>query len=78
MRSYLIAMRKKAGMNQEQVAKRLGMCQASVAGFESGRIKRFRMDILKKLAKVYRVGFSRMVAEEAKYMERGEHGNDKC
>lgn len=68
MREYLKNLRKQAGLNQTQVANKLGVTQAYIAQLERGRMKQIKTDLAVGLAKIYGVDVRVIVACENRYI----------
>lgn len=60
---YLKELRKKAGMTQEEVAKKLGMARATYASLEAGR-REPDLGEIKAIADLYEITMMHIVAEE--------------
>lgn len=60
MEALLVSLRKKAGLTQELAAKKLGVCQATVSMWESGKSKP-RIEMLKKIATVYNCDITQLL-----------------
>ena len=67
MRTYLKDLRKKAGLNQTQVAKALGMVQTNYSAIESGKTKTMPSKIMKALSDLYKVRIDNIMQAEYMY-----------
>lgn len=67
MREYLRELRKRAGMTQEEVAKKIGMVESSYCMIEAGeRQKDLNLSLVHGFSKVFGVSTSYIIEEEKK------------
>lgn len=69
MRKYLKDLRKQAGLNQTQVAEKLGLSQPSIVMIENGRNKVISTDIANKLARLYDCDVRTIIESEEQYLK---------
>ena len=70
MRTYLKDLRKQAGMNQTEVAKRLGMTQTNYSYIESGKTKNISFQTLHDLGKMFGQKSNTIFEAEMRFLER--------
>lgn len=72
MRKYLKDIRKKAGLSQVQIAKKLGMAQTNYSAIESGKTKTMTAQVMKQIANICGVKVNHIMNEELRYgLNRG-------
>lgn len=57
------------GLTMSEVAKAIGVSEATISRYESGNIKNMRRDRVAKYAKILQVNPSEFITEEADYLE---------
>ena len=56
--------REAAGLTQSELAKRVGVRQATISDLETGKSRRIELDLLEKLAKALGVKAAKLIAEK--------------
>jgi transcriptional regulator with XRE-family HTH domain len=56
--------REAAGLTQSELAKKVGVRQATISDLETGKSRRLELDLLEKLAKALGVKAARLIAEK--------------
>ena len=72
MRTYLKDLRKNAGMNQTQLAEKLGMTQTNYSAIESGKTKNIAVKTLVDLSEIYGKDDDALFRAELRYIAENE------
>lgn len=68
MRTYLKDLRKNAGMNQTQIAEKLGMTQTNYSAIESGKTKNIAVKTLVDLSVIFGTEEDALFTAELRYV----------
>ena len=72
MRTYLKDLRKEAGLNQTQIADKLGMTQTNYSAIESGKTKNIAVKTLVDLSEIYGKDDDALFRAELRYIAENE------
>ena len=72
MRTYLKDLRKEAGLNQTQLAEKLGMTQTNYSAIESGKTKNIAVKTLVDLSEIYGKDDDALFRAELRYIAENE------